>query len=130
MRYTCSENISEKINFKFAIFVKYLILPCVIYQLIEKNSGIFLVYCLIKSLVVIQSCHHFSYAAANHCCQSLSPSDTWQLFLEIQHLQANCYMCEWMTFPKILNLQNRSFISQNFNQTSILSASNQAVQEN
>ena len=37
-----------------------------------KNSGYFLVYCLTKSLVGIQRYHHFTYAAANHCCQSLS----------------------------------------------------------
>ena len=41
MRYACLKNISENINFKFAIFVKYFILPCVIYHLVEKNSGIF-----------------------------------------------------------------------------------------
>ena len=37
-----------------------------------RNSGYFLVYCLTKSLVGIQRYHHFTYVAANHCCQSLS----------------------------------------------------------
>ena len=30
-------------------------------------------HCFLKSLIVICRYHHFTYRAANHCCQSLIP---------------------------------------------------------
>ena len=71
MRYPCSKNKSGKINFKFAIFVIYILLNCGIYQQIEKNSGFYMMYCFLKSLIVIRRYHHFTQRAVNHCCQSL-----------------------------------------------------------
>ena len=47
-----------------------------IYQQIEKNRAVILVYCTSKSLIVFRRYHPFTYGAANHCCLS----HRWQLF--------------------------------------------------